>query len=316
MKRLKAWFKQEPSVIILLLIAAFTLTVRALAGVDLDHTALLYIACPFLIALALSFFTRNAANTRWWHGWWNTTRNALIVLFGSSIVLFEGWLCVALFLPIFLLFVLTGFLVAVMIKAVKRRGRGVFSAFVLPLAILVFALEGTAPAFTAERENRVSRSLLVAATPMEIHARLAQPQNLPAGSGLFISWFPMPHTIDVGDLKAGEVHNIHFRYKRWFVTNVHEGTLRLKILEVAPRRITTRFIADTSYLANYMTFHGTQVDLLPVGRNHTRVTLTAAYSRNLDPAWYFGPLQELAVGEALAHVLREFIDDKSIISAV
>ena len=78
-----------------------------------------------------------------------------------------------------------------------------------------------------------------------------------------------------------------------------------------PKQITTEFLSNTSYLANYMTFHGTRLDFeaLPDGR--TRVTLAARYSRDLDPAWYFGPLQNAAVGEALTHVLKEFIDVQS-----
>ncbi len=308
MNALLQWCKRQPTLAMLVLVGIFAVTVRLLAGFDLDHTALLYAGCPFLIALALATFTQEGTHARWWHGWWNVTRGSLIALLGSSIILFEGWLCVALFLPIYLMFILIGFLCTLLFISVKRRGKGIFSASLIPLLVAAVALEGTIPALTVDRENAVTRTLIVDGSPPDVLARLSQPLALPQGDGWFISWFPMPYAIDAGSLAPGHIHEVHFRYKRWFVTNTHEGSLRLQIIEAGPERISTRILSNSTYLANYMTFHGTDIEMRALTDGRTRVSLTAHYSRDLDPAWYFGPLQEAAVGEALTHMLKEFID--------
>jgi hypothetical protein len=38
---------------------------------------------------------------------------------------------------------------------------------------------------------------------------------------------------------------------------------------------------------------------------NTKVSLTIHYHRFLDPAWYFGPVQEYAIGQTAALLLNE-----------
>jgi len=72
-----------------------------------------------------------------------------------------------------------------------------------------------------------------------------------------------------------------------------------------------RFIEDTSYISNYLKLHGTEINLEAIGNNETKVSLRIKYHRLLDPVWYFGPLQEYAVGLTAQFLLDEVITPKS-----
>ena len=109
--------------------------------------------------------------------------------------------------------------------------------------------------------------------------------------------FPMPYDIAANSLKVGDVHKVDFRYYRWFVTNVHEGSMQLVLSEVNDNYIRARFVSDTSYIANYIQLRGSEIVLEPLTTGKTKVTIRIQYHRFLDPVWYFGPLQEYAIGE-------------------
>lgn len=87
--------------IILALIAFFSLGYRLLYAYRFDTSALLYVGFPAAISLVLILFTRRSTNEKWTTRYLNHTRSALIVMLGSSILLFEGFLCVLMFMPIY-----------------------------------------------------------------------------------------------------------------------------------------------------------------------------------------------------------------------
>jgi hypothetical protein len=76
---------------------------------------------------------------------------------------------------------------------------------------------------------------------------------------------------------------------------------------VSPRRIRTEIVRNTAYLSHYMRIDGTEVlfDPLPGGR--TRVSLTVKYHRLLDPAWYFGPMEQLAAEQSARYLVENII---------
>jgi hypothetical protein len=117
----------------------------------------------------------------------------------------------------------------------------------------------------------------------------------------------MPYQVDAGSLNAGDVHVIHYRYKKWLFTNIHEGEARLQITEVGDRHIKTRFLSDTSYLNNYAQLLGTVINLEPINSGQTKVTLQINFKRKLDPAWYFEPLEKYAVSKTADYLISNMI---------
>ena len=279
--------------ILLVLVGIASIVVRLLIEYEFHTTALLYVAVPYGIAFALAMI-RTPEDKTWWMAYLDHALKALIIFLASSIVLFEGFICVAFFMPIYYL----GFTVAFIgawLKRTARSDRSRAIAWMIPVLVLATSLEGTSEPLSVARDERVTVSQTVAMSPDAVLANLAEPIELGEPEAFILSMFPMPYRVDSGSLKAGDIHTVHTRYHRWFVTNTHEGEMRLRIREVGPDYVVTEFLEDTSYFSNYLEMHGTRIDLTPLEDGRTTITLQLEYTRLLDPAWYFGPIQRHAV---------------------
>ncbi|MGB0906530.1 MAG: hypothetical protein ACPGVT_03470 [Maricaulaceae bacterium] len=230
--------------------------------------------------------------------------SALIIMLGSSALLFEGFVCVAFFLPIY---IVISALVFFLSPDVKDTDRSKLRASVLPLVIMVLSVEGVSPSLSFERNKTVSRTQIVDATIPQIKANMAKPITFDGRRHAFLSIFPLPVNVEAGSLNAGDVHKLHFTYKRWGFTNVHEGETWLKIAEVGDDFVRTEIVKDTSYFSKYLTIKGTQVDMKTLPSGQTEVTLIVKYKRLLDPVWYFGPLQNMAVKQSADYLIEEVI---------
>jgi len=300
-KKRKLWLA------ILVMIAVASIAIRILIEYDFDNSALLYIAIPFLISLAITAFRPPRSREKWWHAYRDHTYIALIVFLASSVVLFEGFVCVLMFMPIYFLVVSIGFLISWYGHSKEqRKGKTFVSA--LPLLILVTALEGTSDDLSLNRESQVAVTKIAELSPAEIMTNLSKPFHLQKDRGWLISIFPMPYQIDAGSLNPGDVHHVYTRYHRWFATNTHEGELQLQIVDIEPNRVTTKFIHDSTFFASYLTVNGTEITLTEIAPNRTEITLRVDYKRELDPAWYFHPLQQFGVGQ-----MAEFLIDEVMI---
>ena len=305
-------FRQRGKFIFLLvMIGLASLGVRLLMGYDFHHSALLYVGIPFVIALVL-ILVRPVGEVSWKKRYLIRLIDAFIIMFGSSVVLFEGFVCVAMFIPIYLAVMLIMFLSELIRDHLKQKRGTTFSFYLVPLLLLVSSFEGVLPQWSFERHETVSVTRVVPVGLADIKHNLQQPIHLPSSRPWFLRLFPMPYAIEAGSLQAGDVHKIHFRYYRWFVTNMHEGAMQLKIVTVNDHHIKTAFIEDTSYIANYLHLKGTEIDLHELGKNQTRVTLRFDYERTLDPYWYFAPVTRYGIRKTAEFLIKEVIAHESI----
>lgn len=302
-----AYFRRKPRLLLLLLlIAAASLGVRALIGYGFDKTALLYVGIPFLIALVLIAVRDPAVASTRSRRYRNRLTDAFIIMLGSSVVLFEGFLCVVMFMPIYLTVIGIMFLIDVYQDRNRhRQGKRLVSLSILPVIVLLSAFEGISPSLSFDRDETVSVSRELPLSVSQIKQNLQQPMALQKSRPWFLTLFPMPDRIVAGSLEAGDVHEIHFKYFRWFVANLHEGRMLLEISEVGENHVRTTFLEDSSYIANYLKLHGTQIEMVPISPERTRVTLHIRYARSLDPYWYFSPLMQFGVGQTAEYLISE-----------
>ncbi|MDX1562846.1 MAG: hypothetical protein R3305_07950 [Gammaproteobacteria bacterium] len=289
---------------IIIAIGVASLAIRLLARYNFDHSALLYVGIPFLIALAIAAFRPLSKQTKWWHSYRDHANVALIIFLGSSIVLFEGFICVVMFMPIYFFFFTLGFAFS-WFKHSRTGSRGKTYATILPVLVLASSFEGTSDWLSFERASSVTVTKTADLSPAEIMQNIAEPFDLQTERGWLISIFPMPYRIDAGSLGAGEVHRVYTRYHRWFATNTHEGEAHLEIVAVEPNRIETRFIHDSTYFSTYLTALGTEISLTEIAPGKTEISLRFDYVRKLDPAWYFHPLEQLGVGQMASLLIDE-----------
>lgn len=288
------------------IIAISSVLIHWILRSSIPGSALLYVGIPFLISILLMLFTRKIEEPTWKQYYWNLTRDSLIIMLGSSIILFEGFLCVVMFMPIYFGIILFIFLCAYISRKLNKKNQ--LSVHILPVLIVLSSFEGTHPNLSFERYNNVSATKIVNATPKQIKQNLVRPINLQNDRAWFLELFPMPYQVDANSLQAGDIHRINYRYHRWFITNTHEGYTLLKIKTAKDNYIETEFIKDTSYISNYLKPHGTEIQLDPISNNSTKVTLSIKFDRKLDPAWYFELLQKYGVKKTAEYLITEMME--------
>lgn len=291
------------SVVILVTIAVASVLIHLILRSSINGSALLYVGIPFLISMILLVFTDKNEKPTWKQKFKNHLRDAFIIMMASSVILFEGFVCVLMFIPIYLSIILIVFIVVAINKKYKSR----IGVHALPIVIVVLSLEGTHPDLSFNRYNEVSSTSTVNRSIAGIKANLIRPVNLEDERVWFLDIFPMPYEVDNHSLIEGATHTILYRYHRWFVANTHEGETILKIVEVDDAFIRTEFIKDTSYISHYMKLHGTEIQMKALSEQSTQVTLTIKYDRLLDPAWYFGPLQKYAIEKTASYLISKMM---------
>ena len=290
------------------MIALASLAVRVLVHYNFHESALLYVGIPFVIALVL-ILVRPVGEVSWKKRYLIRLIDAFIIMLGSSVVLFEGFLCVVMFIPIYLIIMLLMFFFEWMQQRSKskRMTRSTLSVHVLPVLILLSSFEGVIPEVSFDRNQSVSVTRIVNTSVARIKQNLQQPMDLQTNRPWFLHLFPMPYAIDAGSLNVGDIHEISFRYYRWFVTNVHEGKMLLEISKVEDNRIKTTFLKDSSYISNYLHLKSTEILLDELGPNQTRVTLSINYERTLDPYWYFSPVSRYGISKTADFLITEVL---------
>ncbi len=296
--------------VVLLLICAASLMIRTLLDSRFGHGTLLYIAIPYSLSVALFFLTRESDKESAALRYWNHIRLSTIIFLASSALLFEGFLCVLMFMPIYYIFVTLAFIGALMIEKRSKKADSVsdiFRSHAITGVVLVLLSEGLMPFTTVPRDTRVVFSANTGQTIAQLKSNMVKPIQFSEKRHWFLKLFPLPDKVQAGSLASGDVHRLHYTYKKWFFTNFHKGEMQLLISEVSKQRITTKLIKDDSYLSHYMKIDGTQINFTPLKSGGTRVDLAVLYQRRLDPAWYFGPMQALATKQSAKYFLENII---------
>lgn len=302
------YFKHKARMVfIFVAIAVASLAVRLLMNYRFHETALLYVGIPFAIALALILLRSPSEDVGWKKKYLNKLIDAFIIMLGTSVVLFEGFVCVVMFMPIYLVVILLMFIIDFATQHANKHSHSRLSMHILPVLIVLSSLEGVVAPLSFERDEHVVVTRVVRASVAEIQHNLLQSMDLQKSRPWFLRLFPMPYAIKAGSLSPGDVHEIHFRYYRWFVTNMHEGRMLLQISEASEKRIKTRILEDSSYIANYLRLKGTEVVLQKIDDSRTRVTLRVDFERTLDPYWYFAPVERYGIGKTAEFLITEVI---------
>lgn len=291
----------------LLVIAGLaSVAIQLLARQDLDHSAMLYLAVPYGVAVLITLIRPYGDHERWWERYISHSVSALVVFLMSSVVLFEGFICVLFFMPIYFLVVTLAFITHwIAVRWDARKSRTLSLA--VPLLVAVLSVEGTTDITTLDRRATGTAIATTDKSPQQLLRNLATPFELPASSDWMLGLFPMPHAIEAGSLQPGDVHRAHMRYHRWFVTNTHDGVIELRIDSVTAEQVSVSIVRDTSYFSNYVRLIDSEIRFDVDERGVTQVSLQIRYERRLDPAWYFRPIQSHAMDAMASHLIEEVV---------
>ncbi|MEL7535914.1 MAG: hypothetical protein AAFZ58_05840 [Pseudomonadota bacterium] len=289
---------------ILLVAMVAALAIRLLVVGGLHTSALLYVGIPFLLALFFIATLVKDPGEALGAQFIRHIQVSIIVCLTVSMLLGEGFICVAFLLPIYLFFVSLAYGIVALFEYAERRGTRTMVSL-LPFAVVLSAFEGTTPALRAPDLYTVTAAAVTAQPLDEVMANAARPFELRKPRHWLLAIFPMPYAIDQPSMQVGSVHTVYTRYHRWFVANTHEGSVQLEIVRNDPDRLVMQYRDDSSYFANYLQVISSEIRARPIDGTQTEVTLSITFRRKLDPAWYFGPLQRFAVTRMAEFLLDE-----------
>lgn len=291
---------------VLIVVGIASLAIHVLIRQDLGHSALLYLAVPYSVAVLITLLRPYSDQDTWWQGYASHSATALVIFLASSAVLLEGFICILFFMPIYFFGVTLAFL-ASWIGVIRSNRKSNTFATAIPLLVMFLSLEGTTEITTFDRRSTVTATAETAISREVLLQNIASPAVPGSSDDWMVGIFPMPHTVEFGAFEVGAIHRAHTRYHRWFVTNTHEGILELRVDSIAPERITTSVVSDTTFFSSYIDLLGTDLHLVTDANGVTHISLTINYERRLDPAWYFQPIQQYAMQTMASHLLEEVI---------
>lgn len=281
-------------------VAAASLWYRSTQSLGLQQTGALFVGVPAVLAVVVVQLARprSAGGV--------ALKTVSIGLLVSLMLLDEGVLCVLLSAP---LFFFIAFLCAKIFEEQRRPpqggGRRLVSALV-GLSIVPMTLEGVTPQTTVARDEVVVVTRTVAAPFAAVRQALLAPPRFerPRPRPLRLG-FPWPEAARVDDGTGGPIWTVTMRGGETRLTGMEPktGTLRLQLVDAGAGYARWQAVSDDSHMRHFLTWVGSDVRYAAVDAVHTSVSWTVRYRRDLDPAWYFAPMERLAVRLAAGYLI-------------
>ncbi len=281
-------------------LAVASLAFRLLRAGGLDHTALVFVGIPALLAVALSFAPRpkSAVGT--------SLRVTALALLLSGVLFGEAFVCILFAAPIF--FLVAGGLTALIDRARGRGGKGkeIRASALAALLVLPAGLEGVLPGWEAGREDVVTVVREVDGTAGQVRAALSAAPRFDRPMPAFLRLgFPVPVAAWGSGLEPGDVRRVTLAHGH------HPGTLEMRVAEAEAGRVLFLPTADDTYVVHWLSWRSAEVAWREVSPGRTRVEWTLRWRRRLDPAWYFGPLERHGARNAAAYLVESLATPRS-----
>ena len=269
----------------------FAVFYRSVEHMQFGHTSLMFIGIPGLLAILLAMTPRAKSATG------GILKGLTLGLLIMAPLLGEGAVCILMAAP---LFYIVGIAVGLLIDWNRKKKTLTLSC--CALVLLPMSLEGVMPELTFGRTQSVSVTRMVNGTPAEVTAALARsPLVSIALPGIFPRvGFPRPLEAHGDGLQIGAMRTIHFAG----VEDAPPGDIVMRVSESGLGFARFEEVSDSTKLGKWLRWDSSQVTWTAVDATHTNVTWRVQFERELDPAWYFGPWERLAVHDAAAFLIE------------
>jgi hypothetical protein len=162
-------------------------------------------------------------------------------------------------------------------------------------ALVILSLEGTTEFTTMDRLEVVSVEKIVSASAVAVEDRLTVKASFDQTLPLFLQLFPKVIETGSAGLDPGDRRSVRLVGKRFY--EIVDGNLVVEVVVRETNRVRFVPVQDTTMIARWLTWRYSEVAWQPVDDQHTRVTWTLAFERELDPFWYFAPLERYGVSK-------------------
>ncbi len=277
-------------VVLIVALSAGSALYRILMHEQLGHSAALFLGIPALLAILLAFAPKSRTVTG------GIIKGITMALLLVAPLLGEGYLCIVFASP---LFYFVGVLVGSAVDYVRRRRGETLTC--VAILLLPMCLEGVVPELTFYRGQSVSEKRVVSATEGEIAAALEQSPRIGVALPRFLRiGFPRPLEATGTGLEVGDQRTIHFAGAE----GDPPGDLVMRVVDSQPGYVRFETVSDSSKLTQWVRWTASEVSWRAVDTTHTEVVWTIHFDRQLDPAWYFGPWERLAVKDAARYLIE------------
>jgi hypothetical protein len=281
-------------------VAIAVVAYRLLVGQGLGQTAALFIGIPALLAIVVTWVATPCSAIG------VAIKAVTVGLLVSMLFLWEGMICILMSAP---LFYAMAILVASAIEVGRRRDQRhsnkIFSCLFL-LALVPMSLEGVMPLTTVNREESIASSKIVHASSAAVGRALFQEPRFERALPPFLRiGFPWPEATRIEQQAGSTRWVIQVRGGEMLLNGMEHriGDLVLELEESRPGLVRWRAASDSSHMTHFLTWREVVVAYEPVDAATTKVTWTLRYSRGLDPAWYFGPMERYAARLAAGYLI-------------
>lgn len=259
----------------------------------IEYTGILFIGIPGTIAALLALEPRRH------RGKYHIVTGTMIVVFASSIVLREGFICVLMALPIILP---TAMVVAHYNQKSHDQRQGPRdvrrAAWILPVLLLGAAGDGTV--YELPKNVTVAETRAFDTTSHELSASLHDEAEIPDIEPLLFALpFPKPTAFTGTGADVGDIRTVDFG------DDGEMGALILEVTDRSDQHITWTIVDNTTPVAEWMTLHQAEASWAETA-DGLEVTMEIEFDRELAPAFYFDPLERWGVGE-MAEVLLDML---------
>jgi hypothetical protein len=253
------------------------------------HTSLMFIGIPAVLALLLVLAPTPKSATG------SILRGMTLALLLIAPLVGEGYLCILFSAPLFLI---VGLVIGKLVDYSRARRASTLSC--IAILVVPLALEGVVPGLTHSRVQSVTAVQIIPTPVGRVEAALAASPDLSQPLPQFLRiGFPRPLAARGSGLALNDSRTIHFGGAE----GDPPGDLVMRVAAIEPGRVRFETISDTSKIAQWVHWRGSQVDYSAIDATHTRVAWTISFDRRLDPYWYFAPWEHLAARVAARYLI-------------
>jgi len=290
--------KQRILIGLVIALTATSLLYRIIDHFDHSQTGLMFIGIPAVLSIFLIFSSQSKSPYA------QVFKGVTLFLLMVGILAWEGLICILMAAPIF-------YLVAFFVLWLCRfgRDRSKLNCFAA-LPVLLFAVEGLNFNFSFERDNQVKLIREVEFGEAAFAAKVSQVPNFTADLPIFFKLgFPTPLAASADGSFLGKTNRVDYLVT-FSGPETYENNLLVQGKRVGENEFKFNFIEDSTKIGSWMTWQTANLAWFEEGgKNYLKFEIR--FRRELDPFWYFKPIQMYAVKHAGNYLLDTWIDDES-----
>jgi hypothetical protein len=275
------------------LVIAFTagaILYRWLMYRHLGHSGAMFLGIPGVLAILVALTPKAKTVTG------GILKGMTLALLIVAPLLGEGYVCILFASPLF-------YVVGLIVGRVAdwQRGKRGVTLGCIALVMLPMCLEGVFPGTTIRRAQSVEVTRIVGASASAVERALAQSPKVDVMlPGSLRIGFPRPLAAHGEGLIAGARRTIHFAGAE----GDPPGDLVMRVAERRPGYVRFETASDSSKLTQWVWWNSSEIEWKQIDASHTAVTWRIHFERQLDPAWYFAPMERAAVREAANYLIE------------